>query len=166
MTQVGLRGTGWSHGDIGWGRDQGWRVVQAEECWHKSGLDVNVDCLPDLHPMFRSLEPLMADIRAQIGDHPCYLSFDIDAIDPGFCPGTGTPEIGGLTSIQALEIIRSVVSVSCLNIMVIIVRGCSGLNIVGCDLVEVSPAYDTTGNTSLTGANLVFEMLCLIKSRK
>jgi len=132
VVQVGLRGTGWSHGDIGWGRDQGWRVVQAEECWHKS------------------LEPLMADIRAQIGDHPCYLSFDIDAIDPGFCPGTGTPEIGGLTSIQALEIIR----------------GCAGLNIVGCDLVEVSPAYDTTGNTSLTGANLVFEMLCLIKSIK
>ena len=63
--------------------------------------------------MFRSLEPLMADIRAQIGDHPCYLSFDIDAIDPGFCPGTGTPEIGGLTSIQALEIIRSVRQ--CLN---------------------------------------------------
>ena len=57
--------------------------------------------------MLRSLEPLMAVIRAQIGDHPCYLSFDIDAIDPGFCPGTGTPEIGGLTSIQALEIIRS-----------------------------------------------------------
>ena len=50
--------------------------------------------------------------------------------------------------------------------MVIIVRGCSGLNIVGCDLVEVSPAYDTSGNTSLTGANLVFEMLCLIKSMK
>ena len=179
MTQVGLRGTGWSHGDIGWGRDQGWRVVQAEECWHKSGLDINVDCLTDSHPMFRSLEPLMADIRAQIGDHPCYLSFDIDAIDPGFCPGTGTPEIGGLTSIQALEIIRSVrqcLNMSqcnmsqyvflCLNVMVIIVRGCSGLNIVGCDLVEVSPAYDTSGNTSLTGANLVFEMLCLIKSMK
>ena len=121
----------------------------------------------------------MADIRAQIGDHPCYLSFDIDAIDPGFCPGTGTPEIGGLTSIQALEIIRSVghcLNMSqcnmsqyvllCLNMMVIIVRGCSGLNIVGCDLVEVSPAYDTSGNTSLTGANLVFEMLCLIKSMK
>ena len=116
--------------------------------------------------MFRSLEPLMADIRAQIGDHPCYLSFDIDAIDPGFCPGTGTPEIGGLTSIQALEIIRSVRdNLSCLTIM-ITVRGCSGLNIVGCDLVEVSPAYDTSGNTSLTGANLVFEMLCLIKSMK
>ena len=109
----------------------------------------------------------MADIRAQIGDHPCYLSFDIDAIDPGFCPGTGTPEIGGLTSIQALEIIRSVRgNLSCLTIMIITVRGCSGLNIVGCDLVEVSPAYDTSGNTSLTGANLVFEMLCLIKSMK
>ena len=117
--------------------------------------------------MLRSLEPLMADIRAQIGDHPCYLSFDIDAIDPGFCPGTGTPEIGGLTSIQALEIIRSVSEdICCLRIIMIIVRGCAGLNIVGCDLVEVSPAYDTTGNTSLTGANLVFEMLCLIKSMK
>jgi len=129
VVQIGLRGTGWSHGDIGWGKEQGWRVVQAEECWH------------------RSLEPLMAEVRQQIGTAPCYLSFDIDAIDPGFCPGTGTPEIGGLTTIQALEIIR----------------GCSGLNLVGCDLVEVSPAYDTTGTTALTGANLVFEMLCALK---
>ena len=107
-------------------------MVQAEECWHKS------------------LLPLMEEIRQQLGDSPVYLSFDIDAIDPGFCPGTGTPEIGGLTSIQALEIILC----------------CAGLNIVGCDLVEVSPAYDTSGNTSLTAANLVFEMLCLIKPRK
>ena len=88
VAQIGLRGTGWSHGDIGWGRAQGWRVVQAEECWHTS------------------LHNLMAEIRDQMGDRPLYLSFDIDAIDPGFCPGTGTPEIGGLTSIQALEIIR------------------------------------------------------------
>lgn len=132
VVQIGLRGTGWSHGDIGWGKQQGWRVVQAEECWHNS------------------LVPLMQEVRQQLGDSPVYLSFDIDAIDPGFCPGTGTPEIGGLTSIQALEIIR----------------GCAGLNIVGCDLVEVSPAYDTSGNTSLTAANLVFEMLCLIKPRK
>ena len=80
---------------------QGWRVVQAEECWH------------------RSLEPLMAEVRqqvrgftcmfhntsltVQIGTAPCYLSFDIDAIDPGFCPGTGTPEIGGLTTIQVSQ---------------------------------------------------------------
>jgi len=127
--QVGLRGTGWAHGDIQWGRDQGWTVVQAEDCWHKS------------------LTPLIHQIKEKIGSSPVYLSFDIDAIDPGFCPGTGTPEIGGLTTIQALELIR----------------GCAGLNIVGCDLVEVSPAYDTTGTTALTGANLLFEMLCVLK---
>ena len=92
----------------------------------------------------------MGEVREQMGDFPVYLSFDIDAIDPGFCPGTGTPEIGGLTTIQALEIIR----------------GCRGLNLIGCDLVEVSPAYDTTGNTSLTAANLVFEMLCAISAKK
>ena len=99
---------------------------------------------------FKDLEKVNEEIRQQLGDSPVYLSFDIDAIDPGFCPGTGTPEIGGLTSIQALEIIR----------------GCSGLNIVGSDLVEVSQAYDTSGNTSLTGANLVFEMICLLTSNK
>ena len=60
-----------------------------------------------------------------------YLSFDIDGIDPAWAPGTGTPEIGGLTTIQAIEIIR----------------GCQGLDLIGCDLVEVSPPYDTTGNT-------------------
>ncbi len=68
------------------------------------------------------------------------------SLDPGFAPGTGTPEIGGLTTIQALEIIR----------------GCWGLNLVGCDLVEVSPPYDTSGNTALTAAYLLFEMLCVL----
>ena len=91
----------------------------------------------------------MVEVREHMGDWPVYLSFDIDAIDPGFCPGTGTPEIGGLTSIQALEIIR----------------GCKGLNLVGCDLVEVSPAYDLSKTTSLTAANLVFEMLCALPSK-
>lgn len=62
---------------------------------------------------------------------PVYLSFDIDALDPAFAPGTGTQEIAGLTTIQALEIIR----------------GCRGLNIVGCDLVEVSPPYDPQAST-------------------
>jgi guanidinobutyrase len=75
-----------------------------------------------------------------------YLSFDIDGIDPAWAPGTGTPEVGGLTTIQALEIIR----------------GCQGLDLIGCDLVEVSPPYDTTGNTSLLGANLLYEMLCVL----
>ena len=94
-----------------------------------------------------SLAPLMAQIREKIGpDTPTYLSFDIDGIDPAYAGGTGTPEIGGLNVPQALEI----------------VRGCRGLNLVGCDLVEVSPAYDTSGNTALLGANLLFEMLCVL----
>jgi guanidinobutyrase len=81
--------TGYEKGDTQWGRDQGWRVIRAEECWHKS------------------LTPLMIEVRNQIGkDTPVYLSFDIDAIDPSACPGTGTPEIGGLTTAQALEIVR------------------------------------------------------------
>ena len=108
-------------GLIGLVIDQGFRLVQAEQCWHTS------------------LAPLMAEVRQQMGDGPVYLSFDIDSLDPIWAPGTGTPEVGGLTSIQALEI----------------VRGCRGLNLVGCDLVEVSPAYDTSGNTALLGANLL-----------
>lgn len=88
----------------------------------------------------------MARVRQTIGNTPCYLSFDIDGIDPAYAGGTGTPEIGGLNVPQALEI----------------VRGCYGLNIVGADLVEVSPPYDTTGNTALLGANLLFEMLCVL----
>lgn len=65
----------------------------------------------------------MAEVRQQMGNGPVYLSFDIDSLDPIWAPGTGTPEVGGLTSIQALEI----------------VRGCRGLNLIGADLVEVSP---------------------------
>ena len=126
--QIGLRGT-ISPAEYQWGRDRGWTVVQAHQCYHKS------------------LAPLMAEIRAAIGPStPTYLSFDIDGIDPGFCPGTGTPEIGGLTTVQALEI----------------VRGCSGLNLVGGDLVEVAPIYDTSGATAYTGASLLFEMLCVL----
>lgn len=127
MVQIGLRATGYSADDFAWSRDRGVRVVTAEECWYKS------------------LAPLMAEVREMIGpDIPTYLSFDIDGLDPSVAPGTGTPEPGGLTGSQGLEIIR----------------GCYGLNLVGCDLVEVSPPYDTTGNTALLAANLVFEMLC------
>ncbi|WP_019529180.1 agmatinase [Dasania marina] len=127
MVQIGLRTTGYSADDFEWTREQGGRVVPAEECWHKS------------------LTPLMAEVREQIGaDTPVYLTFDIDGLDPSVAPGTGTPEPGGLSSIQGIEIIR----------------GCYGLNLVGCDLVEVSPPYDNSGNTALLAANLVFEMLC------
>ena len=94
----------------------------------------------------RSLVPLMEEVRAKLGDAPVYLSFDIDSLDPAFAPGTGTVEPGGLTIWQALEI----------------VRGCAGLNLVGCDLVEVSPPYDSSGNTALVAANLLYEMLCAL----
>jgi len=127
MIQIGLRATGYSAEDFDWSREQGVRVVTAEECW------------------YRSLAPLMDEVREAIGvDTPTYLSFDIDGLDPSVAPGTGTPEPGGLTSSQGLEIIR----------------GCFGLNLIGCDLVEVSPPYDPSGNTALLAANLLFEMLC------
>ena len=100
---------------------------------------------------YKSLVPIMEDVREQIGsDTPTYLSFDIDGLDPSVAPGTGTPEPAGLTGSQALEIIR----------------GVAGTNLVGADLVEVSPLYDTTGNTALLGANLVFEMLCSFRGCK
>ncbi|XP_026854409.2 agmatinase, mitochondrial [Electrophorus electricus] len=132
VVQIGLRGSSYSPDAYAWSRAQGFRVVQADECWHKS------------------LVPLMAEVREQLGAGPVYLSFDIDALDPAFAPGTGTPEIAGLTTIQGVEIIR----------------GCRGLNIVGCDLVEVSPPYDATGNTALLAANLLFEMLCVLPKIK
>jgi len=94
---------------------------------------------------YKSLAPLMDEVRDAFGSKvPAYLSFDIDGLDPSVAPGTGTPEPGGLMASQGVEIIR----------------GCFGLNLVGCDLVEVSPPYDTSGNTSLLAANLLFEMLC------
>lgn len=94
---------------------------------------------------YKSLAPLMTEFRERIGpDTPTYLTFDIDGLDPSVAPGTGTPEPGGLMASQGLEVIR----------------GCFGMNIVGCDLVEVSPPYDSTGNTALLAANLIFEMLC------
>jgi len=130
--QIGLRGTGNTPNDYKWVQDQGVRTVLASECWHKS------------------LTPLMEEVKATVGSHPVYISFDIDGLDPAFCPGMGTPEIGGLTSIQALEI----------------VRGCRGMNVVGGDMVEVSPPYDTSGTTGLTAANLLHEMLCVLPGVK
>ena len=126
--QVGLRGTGYGADDfreaVGWGFQQ----FPAHELWGKS------------------LITLGREIRRDIGDRPVYVTYDIDSLDPAFAPGTGTPEIGGLTTPQALELIRAL----------------KGLNIVGGDMVEVSPPYDTSGNTALTGANILYEMLCVL----
>lgn len=128
VVQIGLRGTGYSADEFDWSTQQGFRVVPVEECWYKS------------------LAPLMAEVRDKVAGGPVYFSFDIDGIDPAFAPGTGTAEIGGLTAPQAIEI----------------VRGMRGLDVVGCDLVEVSPPYDPFGNTSVLAANLLFEMLCIL----
>ncbi|XP_039223258.1 agmatinase, mitochondrial [Crotalus tigris] len=132
VIQIGIRGSSYSPDPYRFSWDQGFRVVLAEDCWMKS------------------LAPLMAEVRAQVGDRPLYLSFDIDALDPAFAPGTGTPETAGLTPAQALEIIR----------------GCQGLRVVGADLVEVAPVYDLSGITALLGANLLFEMLCALPGVK
>ncbi len=126
--QVGLRGTGYSPEDLTETAGWGFQHFPAAELWG------------------RSLSGMGAEIRRDIGTRPTYISFDIDGLDPSFAPGTGTPEIGGLTTMQALELIRSL----------------TGVSVVGADLVEVSPPYDTNGNTALTAANLLYEMLCIL----
>ncbi|MFV1498173.1 agmatinase [Phaeobacter sp. JH20_02] len=126
--QIGLRGTGYGADDFKEAQRWGFQHFPASELWN------------------RSLHGMGAEIRRDIGNRPVYVSYDIDSLDPAYAPGTGTPEIGGLTTPQALELIRAL----------------RGLNIVGCDMVEVSPPYDTSGNTALTAANLLYELLCVL----
>ena len=126
--QVGLRGSGYFAEDFTEAAGWGFQQFSAHEFWG------------------RDLSMLGGEIRRDIGDVPTYISYDIDSLDPAFAPGTGTPEIGGLSTPQALQLIRAL----------------QGLNVVGCDLVEVSPPYDTSGTTALTGANILFEMLCIL----
>ncbi|MEL6620684.1 MAG: agmatinase [Pseudomonadota bacterium] len=130
--QIGLRGTGYTAEDFTEAADWGFQQFLAPELWG------------------RDLSSLGAEIRRDIGDAPVYVTFDIDSLDPAFAPGTGTPEIGGLTTPQALQLIRAL----------------KGVNVVGADLVEVSPPYDTSGNTALTGANILFELLCVLPGVK
>ena len=126
--QVGLRGTGYTAEDFSEVAGWGFNIITAPEIWHKS------------------LTPLGNEIREAIGDHPCYVTYDIDSLDPAYAPGTGTPEIVGLTTPQAIELIRAM----------------NGLNIIGFDMVEVSPICDTSGNTALTAANRIFEILSIL----
>ena len=124
--QVGLRGQLYGEGDFDFARKHGIEIITCEQ-FHRDGLG----------PVRRHLK--------KFGKRPTYVTFDIDVVDPAFAPGTGTPQIGGLSSAQALELVRSL----------------RGLNLVGSDLVEVSPPYDSQEITSLLAANLLFEMLCL-----
>jgi agmatinase len=91
-------------------------------------------------------EAVIAKARAVVGDGPVYVSFDVDSLDPAFAPGTGTPEIGGLTTREALQVLR----------------GMAGLDVVGADVVEVAPQYDATSNTAHAAAQVLFTELCLI----
>ena len=92
------------------------------------------------------LPDLALSLAAVVGDGPTYISFDVDGLDPAYAPGTGTPEIGGLTTREAQALIR----------------GLRGLNLVGGDVVEVAPQYDPTTNTARAGAQMMFEILCLL----
>ncbi len=126
--QIGIRGAQ-AHPD-GWdfSEQSGMRVIFMEE-FTRMGVDA-----------------VIAEARRVVGDGPTYISFDVDGLDPVYAPGTGTPEIGGITTIEAQALLR----------------GLNGLNLVGGDVVEVSPPFDPTGNTALVAATLMFEILCLL----
>jgi agmatinase len=126
VLQVGLRGQVYSKDDFEFGRKHGFQVVTSEE-FHRGGVTL----------VQRHLKKLAR--------RPVYITLDIDVVDPAFAPGTGTPQVGGLSSAQILELVRSL----------------RGLNIVGCDLVEVSPPYDSEEITSLLAANLLYELICV-----
>lgn len=92
------------------------------------------------------VEAVAEEARRVVGDGPTYLSFDIDSLDPAFAPGTGTPEVGGLTTIESLALLRAL----------------RGVPLMGADVVEVAPPFDPTGGTSLIAATLLYELLCLV----
>jgi agmatinase len=127
VLQIGLRGQVYSKDDFDFGRKHGFEVVTSEE-FHRAGI------------------PLVQPHLKKLAGRPVYVTLDIDVVDPAFAPGTGTPQVGGLSSAQIIALVR------CLR----------GLNMVGCDLVEVSPPYDTGEITSLLAGNLLYELLCVL----
>ncbi len=132
VIQIGIRGTSNDPDMWGFSRDSGMRVLTMDE-------------FADQGWRFAVAEALRV-----IGDGPAYLSFDIDSLDPVYAPGTGTPEAGGLASLEALRLLR----------------GLAGIDFIGADLVEVSPPFDLGGLTAFHGASLLFEILCLVASAR
>lgn len=116
--------------------------------WNDDFLGMNIIDAPWVHD--QGVNATIKQILEIIGTNPVYLSFDIDCLDPAFAPGTGTPVSGGLTTDQALRIIR----------------GLGSLNIIGMDIVEVSPAYDHGGVTALAAAHIACDLLCLMRNKK
>lgn len=124
--QIGIRGSSEYLWEFSY--DSGMTVIHAEEIGSLG------------------IPAIIEKAKAIVGDGPTYLSFDIDSLDPSFAPGTGTPEVGGLTTREVLELIR----------------GLKGVNLVGGDVVEVAPQYDATTNTAQAGAQVLFEILSLM----
>ena len=126
VLQVGLRGQVYGEDDFDFARKHKVRMVTAED-FHAKGM-----------------QTVLRHLRAFRGK-PVYVTLDIDCVDPAYAPGTGTPQVGGFTSAQIVELVRAL----------------NGLSIVGADLVEVSPPFDNGDLTSLLAANLLFELLCV-----
>lgn len=116
--------------------------------WNSDFMGLNMLFAPWVHE--NGVEATVKRIKEIIGDNPVYLTFDIDCLDPAFAPGTGTPVAGGLTSHQALSIVRAL----------------GDLNIVGMDVVEVAPAYDNSEITAIAAAHIAADMLCLLRNKK
>ena len=132
VIQIGLRGSRFSPDDIKWGQDQGFTCITIDE-YERMGRDA-----------------VVKKIREVLGTGPTYMTIDIDGIDPAWAPGTGVPEIGGLTPRDVQVMIRSL----------------QGMHLVGGDICEVAPCFDPTGITAITAANLMWEMLCVLADSK
>ena len=126
VVQIGIRGTQYDTEDLDFAKSVGIRVIKIEEFFD------------------RGIQDVMAEAREIVGEKETYVSYDIDFIDPAFAPGTGTPEVGGPNSYEALKVVREL----------------SGVEIVGADMVEVSPPFDPSSNTAFLGVSVMFELLC------
>ena len=128
VVQIGIRGTMYDTEDRDFAAAEGIRLILIEEFFA------------------RGLEDVMAEAREIAGAGATYISYDIDFVDPTFAPGTGTPEVGGPNSFQALQVVREL----------------KGVNIVGADMVEVSPPFDASGGTAFLGVSIMYELLCVM----
>ena len=126
--QVGIRGTNYDSEDRDFAKSEGIRIITIEEFFERG--------IPDV----------ISEVKSIVGDEKTYLSYDIDFIDPAFAPGTGTPEVGGPNSFQALDVVRKL----------------TGLNLIGADVVEISPPFDPSGGTAFLGSSILFEILCIM----
>ena len=126
--QVGIRGTNYDSEDRDFAKKEGIRIITIEDFFERG--------IPDV----------ISEVKSIVGDEKTYLSYDIDFIDPAFAPGTGTPEVGGPNSFQALDVVRKL----------------NGLNLIGADVVEISPPFDPSGGTAFLGSSILFEILCIM----